>query len=87
MWVSKKKAADLLGITDGQIRSKIQRNVWLKDSHYRVIDRATWINIEEVQKWICPNTSNITMDHLESTLCLKAKGLEKPQHFKRLKVV
>ena len=87
MWVSKKKAADLLGITDGQIRSKIQRNIWLKDSHYRVIDRATWINIEEVQKWICPETYICTTENLESKLATTARLQEKPRNSNRLRVV
>ena len=87
MWVSKKKAADLLGITDGQIRSKIQRNIWLKDSHYRVIDRSTWINIEEVQKWICPETLPYTAELYDSKKHTKAKSISNKPNSNRLRVV
>ena len=50
-WVSKRRACELLGMTDGAIRSKISRK-WQRGVHYAVIDGGTWVNIREVQQFI-----------------------------------
>jgi len=55
MWVLDKKACEELGLTKGQIKSKVQRGIWTRGQHFLVEDRQTWINLEEVQKWVQGN--------------------------------
>ena len=50
-WVTKRRACELLGLTDGAIRSKMARK-WTKGVHYAIIDGRTWVNIAEVEGWI-----------------------------------
>ena len=40
------------GMTDGQFRGKVQRSQFIRDQHYWVIDRQTWVDVEAIEKWI-----------------------------------
>ena len=40
------------GLSNGQVRGKIGRGVWIRGVHYYVIERATWIDVEAVEAWI-----------------------------------
>ena len=50
-WVTKAKASDVTGLTLNQIKSKIQRGLWVRGTHYAVQDRTTFINLQEIEKW------------------------------------
>ena len=52
MWVLKKQAEKQLGLTTGQIKSKLARGVWQRGRHVKVVDSQMWINLEKVQQWI-----------------------------------
>ncbi len=47
-WVTKARARELLGLTDGQIRSKIARR-WTRGQHFAIIDGSTSVNMREEQ--------------------------------------
>jgi hypothetical protein len=55
-WVTKRRAMEILGMTDGSIRSKVARK-WQRGVHYAIIDGSTWVNLEEVQQWITREAS------------------------------
>jgi len=48
------KAAYLMktGMTDGQFRGKIQRGQFIRNKHYFVVDRITWVDDEAIDEWI-----------------------------------
>ena len=48
------KAAYLMetGMTDGSFRGKVYRGQLIRDKHYWVIDRQTWVDKEAIDEWI-----------------------------------
>jgi len=40
------------GMTDGQFRGKVQRKQFIRNKHYFVVDRITWVDVEAVEEWI-----------------------------------
>ena len=85
-WVTKKKAAEKLGLTEGQIRSKIARK-WKRGIHYAIIDGGTWINIGEVQKWITREASGQCEGASRSDTPLGNSGTKKRSTSSRLNLV
>ncbi len=75
-WVTKKKAAELLGMSDGSIRSKIARK-WTRGVHYAIIDGSTWINLEEVEAWIIREAFEQCAESSRSVTPLPASGTKK----------
>ena len=57
MWVTKRKAQEELGLTDGSMRHKIAK-VWQRGKHFAIVDGRTWVNLEEVQAWITREASD-----------------------------
>ena len=86
-WVTKSKASDITGLTPNQIRSKIQRGLWIRGTHYVVKDRTTFLNVQEIEKWICQDTSAFTEANSELTSFIKKPATVKPPIFEPLKVV
>ena len=50
-WVTKSKCMELTGYTANQIRSKIDRGLWVKGVHFTVADNERLINMDEVLEW------------------------------------
>jgi hypothetical protein len=40
------------GMTDGQFRGKVQRSQFIRNKHYFVVDRVTWVDLEAIDQWI-----------------------------------
>ncbi len=40
------------GMTDGQFRGKVQRKQFIRNKHYFVVDRVTWVDVEALETWI-----------------------------------
>jgi hypothetical protein len=51
VWVTKERYAELSGLTEGQIRARIDSRKWVRGVHYTVDGKATMINVEKVQQW------------------------------------
>lgn len=86
VWVSKARACELLGLSDGKVRSKIARK-WTQGIHYAIIDGGTWINLREVQAWITREASGQCEDESRSDTASAVSGLKKPSTYDRLGVV
>ena len=86
-WVTKQKASDLTGLTSNQIRSKIQRGLWIRGTHYVVRDRTTFLNLQELENWICQETLPYTGASSESPSPLGKSVTVKQPIFDPLKVV
>lgn len=63
--VTKARACELLGLTDGQIRSKIQR-CWTRGFHYGIIDQRTWVHLGRVEEWLIREGFDRTTDEFRS---------------------
>ncbi len=50
--VSKRKYCADSGLTNGQVRGKIQRGVWIRGVHYYLIDGGISIDAEQVEEWV-----------------------------------
>jgi len=86
-WVTKAKASDLTGLTPNQIRSKIQRGLWIRGTHYVVRDRTTFLNVQEIEKWICQETLPYTGVSSESPSPTRKPVTVRQPIFEPLKVV
>lgn len=50
--VTKTEYLSLTGMTDGQFRGKVQRKQFIRNKHYFVVDRITWVDVEALETWI-----------------------------------
>lgn len=51
-WMTRDEYCRRSGMSEGQIRGRVQRGVWVKGVHYAVRGRRTLINWREVEHWI-----------------------------------
>lgn len=85
-WVLKSRAIELLGFSEGQIRSKIARK-WTRGRHFAIIDGQTWVNLREVQEWITHEASGQCEEKSRSGTALPESGTKKRLTSNRLGLV
>jgi hypothetical protein len=52
-WVLITKASQETGYTEAAIRTKIKRQVWQRDTHWRKApDNRLFVNLTQVQRWV-----------------------------------
>lgn len=52
-YVTVKGAATAMGLSEGAVRKRLQRGIWLQDKHYRKApDGRIYIDLHAVEKWI-----------------------------------
>lgn len=49
-WVTKAKYAEMTGLSDGQVRARIETK-WVRGLHFVVDGKVTMINLREVNRW------------------------------------
>lgn len=70
-WITKTLYCQRTGMTEGQIRGKIQRRVWQDGVHYAVRDGGTWLHVENIEAWLTngntqPAAAQATREALKS---------------------
>jgi len=52
-FITIKGAATAMGLTEGAIRKRIERGIWLLDKHYRKApDGRLYIDLKAIEAWI-----------------------------------
>jgi hypothetical protein len=52
-YVTIKSAAAAMGLSEGAIRKRIERGIWLRDKHYRrAPDGHLYIDLKAIEAWI-----------------------------------
>lgn len=47
-WVTKVKAAEVIGLSIRQIEGRIQRGLWVRGAHFAVVDGVTMVNLSAI---------------------------------------